>query len=273
MMRFSQYQPRTRDQRKHQQWSVAVANGYQDGEVIPMFSSFSVRATSQNLHHFAFEIVCDYSTIPTNEIFKLGFDPFLVRPRHEGIAEATKDTSAVSCALWRLRPFDHLHQSVERALRLSRGWCARCEGGYRRTRLFDRHLHASPAKVARTARVQRAKRLIGETSLVVVGIPVGERQTPHTIGMRRCEDLRYTAAAIVADQVDLIDLERGEGLAQHIGVSGDGHVLDLGVAMSSKSTAMHRRPLDNPVNWRRQTCLFRTTRWTNSATGPELASV
>jgi AraC-like DNA-binding protein len=107
-------------------------------------------------------------------------------------------------------------------------------GARQLTRLFARHLQASPPKVARTARAQRAKRLIDETSLVVVGISVGERQTPHTIGMRRCEDLRYTAAAIVADQVDLIDLERGEGLAQHIGVGGDGHVLiriDLGVAM------------------------------------------
>jgi hypothetical protein len=46
--------------------------------------------------------------------------------------------------------------------------------------------------------------------------------------------LRDTAAAIVADQVDLIDLERVEGLTQHIGVGGDGHVLisiDLSVAM------------------------------------------
>lgn len=33
------------------------------------------------------------------------------------------------------------------------------------TRLFARHLQASPSKVARTARVQRAKRLLDETSL------------------------------------------------------------------------------------------------------------
>src|SRR5215468_5068765 len=33
------------------------------------------------------------------------------------------------------------------------------------TRLFARHLQASPSKVARTARVQRPKRLIDETSL------------------------------------------------------------------------------------------------------------
>ena len=38
------------------------------------------------------------------------------------------------------------------------------------TRLFTRHLQASPAKVARTARVQRAKRFIDETSLPMTEI-------------------------------------------------------------------------------------------------------
>ena len=38
------------------------------------------------------------------------------------------------------------------------------------TRLFVRHLQASPARVARTARVQRAKRLIDETSLPMTEI-------------------------------------------------------------------------------------------------------
>jgi len=38
-------------------------------------------------------------------------------------------------------------------------------GSRQLTRLFERHLQASPAKVARTARVQRAKRLLDETSL------------------------------------------------------------------------------------------------------------
>ena len=37
-------------------------------------------------------------------------------------------------------------------------------------RLFVRHLQASPATVARTARVQRAKRLIDETSLPMTEI-------------------------------------------------------------------------------------------------------
>ena len=43
-------------------------------------------------------------------------------------------------------------------------------GARQLTRLFTRHLQASPAKVARTARVQRAKRLIDETSLPMTEI-------------------------------------------------------------------------------------------------------
>jgi AraC family transcriptional regulator, regulatory protein of adaptative response / methylated-DNA-[protein]-cysteine methyltransferase len=43
-------------------------------------------------------------------------------------------------------------------------------GARQLTRLFARHLHASPSKVARTARVQRAKRLLDETSLPMTEI-------------------------------------------------------------------------------------------------------
>jgi AraC family transcriptional regulator, regulatory protein of adaptative response / methylated-DNA-[protein]-cysteine methyltransferase len=43
-------------------------------------------------------------------------------------------------------------------------------GARQLTRLFVHHLRASPAKVARTARVQRAKRLIDETSLPMTEI-------------------------------------------------------------------------------------------------------
>jgi AraC family transcriptional regulator, regulatory protein of adaptative response / methylated-DNA-[protein]-cysteine methyltransferase len=43
-------------------------------------------------------------------------------------------------------------------------------GARQLTRLFTRHLQASPAKVARTARVQRAKRFIDETSLPMTEI-------------------------------------------------------------------------------------------------------
>jgi AraC family transcriptional regulator, regulatory protein of adaptative response / methylated-DNA-[protein]-cysteine methyltransferase len=43
-------------------------------------------------------------------------------------------------------------------------------GARQLTRLFARHVQASPVKVARTARVQRAKRLIDETSLPMTEI-------------------------------------------------------------------------------------------------------
>ena len=43
-------------------------------------------------------------------------------------------------------------------------------GARQLTRLFARYLHASPSKVAKTARVQRAKRLIDETSLPMTEI-------------------------------------------------------------------------------------------------------
>jgi AraC family transcriptional regulator of adaptative response/methylated-DNA-[protein]-cysteine methyltransferase len=43
-------------------------------------------------------------------------------------------------------------------------------GSRQLTRLFARHLQASPSKVARTARVQRAKRLLDETSLSMTEI-------------------------------------------------------------------------------------------------------
>src|SRR6201996_2656751 len=43
-------------------------------------------------------------------------------------------------------------------------------GARQLTRLFARHLQASPARVARTARVQRAKRFIDETGLSMTKI-------------------------------------------------------------------------------------------------------
>src|SRR3954470_9743424 len=43
-------------------------------------------------------------------------------------------------------------------------------GSRQLTRLFARHLQASPSEVARTARVQRAKRLLDETSLSMTEI-------------------------------------------------------------------------------------------------------
>jgi len=43
-------------------------------------------------------------------------------------------------------------------------------GSRQLTRLFARYLQASPSEVARTARVQRAKRLLNETSLPMTEI-------------------------------------------------------------------------------------------------------
>ena len=76
--------------------------------------------------------------------------------------------------------------TVERALRLIvedgaldvegatvEGLAARLGVGARQlTRLFARYLQASPSKVCRTARVQRAKRLIDETSLPMTEIAI-----------------------------------------------------------------------------------------------------
>jgi len=45
-------------------------------------------------------------------------------------------------------------------------------GARQLTRLFARHLQSSPSKVARTARIQRAKRLIDETALPMAEIAV-----------------------------------------------------------------------------------------------------
>jgi hypothetical protein len=52
--------------------------------------------------------------------------------------------------------------------------------------------------------------------------------------VRRGEDLRDAAAAVVANEVHLTDLQRIEKLPEHLGVGGHGHVLlrrDLAVAM------------------------------------------
>ena len=45
-------------------------------------------------------------------------------------------------------------------------------GSRQLTRLFARHLQSGPSKVARTARIQRAKRLIDETALPMTEIAI-----------------------------------------------------------------------------------------------------
>jgi AraC family transcriptional regulator of adaptative response / DNA-3-methyladenine glycosylase II len=71
--------------------------------------------------------------------------------------------------------------TVERAVRLiSEGALDRAPvevlaaslgvGARHLTRLFDKHLGASPGQIARTARVQRAKRLLDNTKLPMIEI-------------------------------------------------------------------------------------------------------
>src|SRR6202030_2264940 len=69
---------------------------------------------------------------------------------------------------------------------------------------------------------------------IIVSVAVGEGQAPHPVGIERCEDLSDPAAAVVNDQVNLIDPQGIEHLSEHVSVSGDGDVLiwfDLRIAM------------------------------------------
>ena len=67
-------------------------------------------------------------------------------------------------------------------------------GARQLTRLFARHLQASPSKVARTARVQRAKRLIDETSLPMTEIAMRAGfGSLRRFKLRLCRSLRQTA--------------------------------------------------------------------------------
>src|SRR5262249_12837222 len=63
-------------------------------------------------------------------------------------------------------------------------------GSRQLTRLFARYLQASPSKVARTARVQRAKRLIDESSLPMTEIAMraGFTQSGVSNAIIRLED-------------------------------------------------------------------------------------
>jgi hypothetical protein len=67
-----------------------------------------------------------------------------------------------------------------------------------------------------------------------VGVAVGEGQRPHPLRIKSGEDLSDAAAAVIADQVDLIDFKGIEHLFQHLRVGGQGDILirrDLGIAM------------------------------------------
>ena len=70
-----------------------------------------------------------------------------------------------------------------------------------------------------------------------MGVAVGEGQRPHPLGIERRENLSNASAAVVADQVDLIDLQGIEHLFQHLRVGSYGDILirhDLGVAMGQE---------------------------------------
>ena len=60
---------------------------------------------------------------------------------------------------------------------------------------------------------------------VVVRVAIREREAAHTRGIERREDLRDAAAAVVTDQVHLVDLEHVHELPQHLRVRGHRHVL------------------------------------------------
>src|ERR1700722_319887 len=60
---------------------------------------------------------------------------------------------------------------------------------------------------------------------VIVSVAVGEDQAPHPLRVKCRKDLDNTAAAVVADQVYLFDLQGIEHLFQHVGVRCAGDVL------------------------------------------------
>ena len=80
------------------------------------------------------------------------------------------------------------------------------------------------------------ERLEGFGRPVVVGITVCERQCAHAIRIERSE-IWAIAAAVVTDQVDLVDVQSIEHFPQHIRIGGHGDVLtgcDFRVAMGQQ---------------------------------------
>ena len=65
-------------------------------------------------------------------------------------------------------------------------------------------------------------------------IAVGQHQTTNSFRVQGCKYLTDAATAVVAHQVDLIDVQRIQKLRQHMGIGGDRHVLGgryLGLAV------------------------------------------
>src|SRR6185437_15186265 len=67
------------------------------------------------------------------------------------------------------------------------------------------HRLESSAQTASRRYVQ--KRLEGFGRPIVVGVAVGEHETAYARGVRRREDLRNAAAAVVADEIDFVDAQ------------------------------------------------------------------
>src|SRR5262245_20403758 len=60
---------------------------------------------------------------------------------------------------------------------------------------------------------------------IIVSVAVGEGQAAYPVRIQRREYLSDPAAAVVTDQVDLINSQVIERLSEHVSVSGDGDIL------------------------------------------------
>jgi hypothetical protein len=58
-----------------------------------------------------------------------------------------------------------------------------------------------------------------------VRVAVRERETSNALRVESRENLGDTAATIVSDEIHLIDIQRIEKFAKHLGVRGDRYVL------------------------------------------------
>jgi AraC family transcriptional regulator, regulatory protein of adaptative response / methylated-DNA-[protein]-cysteine methyltransferase len=97
---------------------------------------------------------------------RAGFRPCLrCRPETAPFSPAWKGSLATVERAVRLIGEGALDRAPVEALAASLG-----VGGRHLTRLFDKHLGASPSQVAKTARVQRAKRLLDDTGLPMTEI-------------------------------------------------------------------------------------------------------
>ncbi len=67
----------------------------------------------------------------------------------------------------------------------------------------------------------------------VMDVAIGQHQRSQPFRVMRGEDLRNGAAAVIGDQIDLVDAERVQHLGDHLRLRGEGNILrrrNLGVA-------------------------------------------